>query len=39
MVQLTTEKRLFVVTQFTLTPNVIVMDRQFRIRFPKRNTI
>ena len=29
MVQLTTEQQVFVVTQFTLTPNVIVMDIQF----------
>ena len=37
MVQLTTEQRVFVVTQFTLTPNVTAVQNAFRIRFPDRN--
>ena len=44
MVQLTTEQRVFVVTQFTLIPNVTAVQNAFRIRFPDwnppvRNTI
>ena len=35
MVELTTEQRIFVVTQFTRTPNVTVAGKQFRIRFPE----
>ena len=38
MVQLTTEQRVFVVTQFTLIPNVTAMQNAFRIRFPDRNS-
>ena len=37
MVQLTTEQRVFVVTQFTLIPNVTTVQNAFRIRFPDRN--
>ena len=37
MVQLTTEQRVFVVTQFTLIPNVTEVQNAFRIRFPDRN--
>ena len=37
MVQLTTEQRVFVVTQFTLKPNVTEVQNAFRIRFPDRN--
>ena len=37
MVQLTTEQRVFVVTQFTLIPNVTAVQNAFRIRFPDRN--
>ena len=37
MGQLTTEQRVFVVTQFTLISNVIAMQNKFRIRFPDRN--
>ena len=37
MVQLTTEKRVFVVTQFTLIPNVTAVQNAFRIRFPDLN--
>ena len=34
---LTTEQRVFVVTQFTLIPNVTVVQNAFRIRFPDRS--
>ena len=37
MMQLTTEQRVFVVTQFTLIPNVTALQNAFRIRFPDRN--
>ena len=37
MVQLTTEQRVFVATQFTLIPNVTAVQNEFRIRFPDRN--
>jgi hypothetical protein len=37
MVQLTTEQRVFVVTQFTLLQNVTAVQNAFRIRFPGRN--
>ena len=37
VVQLTTEQRVFVVTQFTLIPNVTAVQSAFRIRFPDRN--
>ena len=39
MVQLTTEQRVFVVTQFTLIPNVTAVQNAFRIRFPDRNPL
>jgi hypothetical protein len=38
MVQLTTEQRVFVVTQFTLLQNVTAVQNAFRIRFPGRNS-
>ena len=37
MVQLTTEQRVFVVTQFTLIRNVTAVQNAFRIRVPDRN--
>ena len=37
MGQLTTEQRVFVVTQFTLISNVIAVQNELRIRFPDRN--
>ena len=40
MALLTTEQRVFVVAQLTLTPNVTVRGgKQFRIRFPEPNKI
>ena len=38
LVQLTTEQRVFVVTQFTLLQNVTAVQNAFIIRFPGRNS-
>ena len=37
VVQLTTVQQVFVVTQFTLIPNLTAVQNAFRIRFPDRN--